>query len=274
MSGIVRRRRVISYALFSMPGGNISLYTDHLVSLMRAARALFPSWEIWIHHDEPAKKTRLWGFLQAMQSAGTVRLVPCGPHRYEGLSCLWRLKPLWESDVEYVIGRDCDSVQTLRDRKAVEQFILSNGGVHSISDNIAHTGVLIMGGMYGINAALFRDRIPFSSWEDFVGQVKPCTLSSKGTDQYFMSAHIVPKMADLFCEHIFHGEPSGKAELASWKNLDDAPTVLDVPLVIQEKSYGFTPYIGCASYNAEYVNKVLSPYDPPDIVSALGGIDI
>ena len=62
---------------------------------------------------------------------------------------LWRLEPLLEFDVEYVISRDIDTRIQPREVLAVREWIASNKSLHIMRDHPCHYNK-ILGGMFGI----------------------------------------------------------------------------------------------------------------------------
>ena len=92
--------------------------------------------------------------LDGYRNQGLMRLVDCGSSQKVCLSMLWRLKPLWDNNVGYLLARDMDSLPLPKDRRAVEEFMKSGCIVHSLGDNRAHYG--LMGGMCGFNVPRMR----------------------------------------------------------------------------------------------------------------------
>ena len=206
-------KRVVSLSLFLGPQASRDakdpFYYDFVRPWIRAHHNCFPDWELRVHHDAAP------GFLEACpygltlrrlamhQTTGggqpgvpLVRLVDCGPAELRNAAMLWRLKPLFEEDVEIVLCRDIDSIPTPRDRRAVEEFLTSGMEAHGIADSISHTSPLL-GGMCGFLAAPFRQRF---AWQDWDAMIRTCrqfmgsAWEKPGMDQSFLNGYLWPRV--------------------------------------------------------------------------------
>lgn len=187
---LVPRRRVISLSVF-----NDGPYWQYLGAFVRAHHALFPRYELRIHHDEAIFRTPYGGSLFGLAAQGLVRLVYMPSRSGQG-KCermLHRLAPAWDSDAEYVFARDLDALPTWTERRAVEEFIASGLELHTIHANPAHCG--IMGGLCGVSAAALRRLAP--TFEEFVALAKFSDerWAEHGADQDHLNNHVAPHLS-------------------------------------------------------------------------------
>ena len=66
----------------------------------------------------------------------------------------WRFYPASEDDIDVFIVRDTDSRLSYREKAAVDEWLLSDKGLHIMRDHPYHTS-LIMGGMWGMKKGTF-----------------------------------------------------------------------------------------------------------------------
>ena len=67
-----------------------------------------------------------------------------------------RFTPIEETDVEVMISRDCDSRLSLREKTAVDEWLISDKSFHTMHCHFHHS-VPILGGMFGIKKGLFSE---------------------------------------------------------------------------------------------------------------------
>ena len=71
---------------------------------------------------------------------------------------IWRMKPLWESDVEIFLCRDTDSIINCPERKATEAFFKSSLGAHGIRSYALHS-VPYLAGLCGFKPSIIIDKV-------------------------------------------------------------------------------------------------------------------
>jgi len=116
-----------------------------------------------------------------------------------------RFRPVFDQDVDVTIVRDCDSRLSLREKAAVDEWLASPYGFHTMNDHYLHS-VPIMGGMWGMK----RDTLPafqylMENW------IKEDRLQ---TDQEFLAQEIWPRVKDNclrhddgYYNHLWGGKP-------------------------------------------------------------------
>jgi hypothetical protein len=202
-------RNVISLALF----GQDSKYSQYLSSVTRAWKALLPDFEIWVHHDDLAKMSSYWPFLQALAERQVIKPVAMGTAPLTK-AMLWRIAPLWEPEVEYVFARDIDALPTPRERECMVRFMASGLVVSEIHDHNQHC--LLMGGLCGFHAPKFRTvmggRFPdlqaFYRLANFTNE----QWEKHGYDQHALNRIVAPTMSKqgFIYEHRWSGWAEGK----------------------------------------------------------------
>lgn len=171
-------------------------FSNFLSTLVRAHYHSFKGWELRIHHDERVKGYPYFEVLDRMHRSGMIRLVPMGEARTLCGSMLWRLMPIYDPAVHWVVCRDIDSLPMPRDRKMVEEAIAAGADFHAILDSESHSGPL-MGGMTAFRAEALRKiwptpdhlklamaaRMPHEEW------------NRHGSDQRFLNGSLWPQIA-------------------------------------------------------------------------------
>src|SRR5262245_22897171 len=130
--------RVVSYAWFR---SDTSIYESEtwsktkrghqfaqfLALVVRAHHSIWPGWELRIYYDDRVMSHSYFNVLVELEDADLIALRYGG--KCESLcganGMLARMRPAFESGVDYVACRDIDSVPCPRDRRAVEEFIFS-----------------------------------------------------------------------------------------------------------------------------------------------------
>lgn len=190
---------VASYALF----GDAPFYRRHLPALVRAHHALFPEWQLRIHHDQQLAAGAYGRALREMAAAGLVRLVEAGRTPPLTLGMLWRMRPCWEAGVQFNLCRDIDALPTPRERLAVQAFMDSGAAVHCINDHPLHNSVM-MGGLVGFRLPEFITVSGLESFDELValgGGAAAQEWGEKGYDQTVLSERVWPRVAHAACAH-------------------------------------------------------------------------
>lgn len=96
---------------------------------------------------------------------------------------LWRLKPIFESNADYVFARDCDALITSREAAIVKAFIVSGKTIQGIHDNPAHS-IPLMGGLSGYRCTDLDQR--YGNWDDMLS-LATAPIDKHGSDQTFLN---------------------------------------------------------------------------------------
>lgn len=201
--------KVISYSIFQKcPDWEFKFYLRGLYFNVRMNRLIYPGWRTFITYDYNLPK-RCVDFIWAVAVKFNCILVA----RSTDSVCeamLWRMIPVLHSldmkdgtaDATHVICRDADALTTYREAQAVQEWVDSGLGFHSISDNQAHS-LPMMGGMVGFKVDHFKATFPH--WDSFEKMISGQDLSKRGSDQDFMMKHIYPKAKGNMVGHFFKG---------------------------------------------------------------------
>lgn len=162
-------RNVIAYALW----GNQPRYHVPLLENARIRPHLFPEWIIRVYHDQTVDPAYL-----AQLAAHGVQLVPMrlplGVPVHRGL--LWRFEVIADPNVQRFLIRDADSLLTVKERVAVDDWLRSDFHFHAMRDWYSHTDLLLAGMWGGVGgilpspAVLLRDHTPWRMENDHADQ--------------------------------------------------------------------------------------------------------
>lgn len=181
-------KRVISFSLW----GDSDLYNIGAVANAELALEVYPEWicRFYVLKGNPA--------IDRLREFGNVEVAEM-PDEPGFWKMWWRLGVAAEPGVERVIFRDCDSRLGWRERGAVDRWISSGKAAHIMRDVKTHSGLLMLGGMWGVRGGLFPDiRNLQSKWAKFHHD------PSKEDDQVFLREMVWPRIkSDVLC----HGFP-------------------------------------------------------------------
>jgi hypothetical protein len=117
-------------------------------------------------------------------------------------SMLWRMRPCFWENAEYVFPRDADALLTMKERKCVQEFLNSGKQVHAITDDQAH-GAGLMGGLSGYSAKAMREK--YYTWDNLLSK-SPVHIGPHGTDQILLNAVIGQDFKEQTFAHYLNGE--------------------------------------------------------------------
>ena len=251
--------RVVSLAVFGESSHycpDTAFFRRHLGAVIRGYRALFPGWEIRVHHDDSIYQGNYGAALFGLARRGIIKLVRVAA-KGEPLcqAMLWRMLPVWDPGVEIVIARDADACPMYADRVAVERFIASGAAVHSISAVATHNTPL-SGGLCGFRSAAFIAATGFESWPAMIGARPDMTWGTHGADECMLRLLVWPRVRHLACEHRLGGAPQFAGVLESHTTIDgDAP---DLAPWLRD-SRGLAEYMGISGFDADRACRFFFP---------------
>lgn len=130
------KTHIIAYSLW----GEDTRYTDTLTRNVRLARELYPNWSCRIYHDDTVPADSL----SALQTGGAELIAVNDRHvGKEGL--LWRFLIASDPQVKRYLVRDADSLLTVRERVAVDDWLASGKPFHLMRDWYSHTDLMLAG---------------------------------------------------------------------------------------------------------------------------------
>lgn len=197
--------KVVSYSIFKAKCEPFEFmaYLRGLYFNCRMNKLIYPEYQtiISLHKDFREKYKEYFDALYSTFNA-SVWLSEPGPLCYQ---MLWRLQPLYMSDITditHVICRDADAITTYKEAQAVQEWVDSGLGFHSITDNQSHT-LPMMGGLIGVKVDHFKQTFPeYNTFEKLVANFD---LSKHGSDQNLIMKYIYPKAKDNMMGHFFDG---------------------------------------------------------------------
>jgi len=164
------KKSVIAFSLW----GQSERYIYGAIRNCLLRHDLYSDWEIWIYLDESVPQsvcdtlTQLGAILHQQASQQSEKQKLC-----------WRFKVANQPEVGRFLVRDIDSVFSLRERMAVEQWLESDEWFHTIHDWWTHTD-LMLAGLWGGVANVLPD-----VWQ-MVEEYTPKSLTTPNIDQWFL----------------------------------------------------------------------------------------
>lgn len=206
---------VLSYALFRhaqscYEGKNGELRKDtffprYLDTMIAAGRSVWPEAEIRIHHDDHILKHPIYEKLQGLASSGKIRLFMMGHAETLCGSMLWRMAPIFDHEVGWVVCRDMDALTTPREKAMFEEAVRLGAWVHSIHDASSHDG--IMGGTSAFYAPEVRRTLKINTLPALLEMAKWSVkdLNVHGSDQEFLNKAVYPSLVSKTVFHTSNG---------------------------------------------------------------------
>ena len=134
-------RLVIAYSLY---GADNPRYADGARANCKLAPIIYPGWQVWIYHGNKVS-AHLLGQLKACPS---VKLIDMS-HENDIPPMAWRFLPAASPYIKAFIARDIDSRLSMREKRAVDEWLASDKTFHVMRDHPSHSNYPISGGMWG-----------------------------------------------------------------------------------------------------------------------------
>ena len=138
----------ISFGLY----GTNPKYLQGMIRNIELQPQVFPGWVVRVYHDDSV--TQEWlGKLEeaATQSQTTVEFISMSQSQIKGTiaGMFWRFLVADDGNVDRYIIRDSDSRLNLREKHAINEWIMSGKSAHNMRDHPSHANYIISGGMWG-----------------------------------------------------------------------------------------------------------------------------
>jgi len=243
-------------------------YCRGLMVNVRLNRLLYPGWTNVVHMDQETYASKYQPLFDWLIDRGFIDVKICPSGDPLTLCMLWRLRPVFETnkkgDLQYThtLCRDIDSVCTYREAQAVEVWLREGKVIHCITDSISHTihpGGM-MGGMIGIWANTFFDRVGARTYDELITKSSGINFSQKGADQTFLNKYVYPKCADSATEHFVLGMPHDRYE-ENGRHYSIEDIALPIPAAYKETN-SLAGHIGASGYYDNVTVKFLNNVDP------------
>lgn len=250
-------RRIVSYSIFGHPSSGywrsdttpdkFSTYVRFLPTLVRAHHAIWPGWELRLHHDDGVTAHPYWKAMRRMHDAGIVVLKSCGPAHRLTEAMLWRFLPAFEEGDACVTCYDVDAIPLLKMRRAVEEFIESGKTVHVVHDAESHDGV--MGGTTSVRSKRFRGLLGVTSLAGLMSFAR-ADWNTYAADEHYMRVTIWPKVASEGLIHRLNRKPT-VLTCSDIRHVISYPIPADVLPQVGQLGDAFAPYVGSAGYEVD-----------------------
>jgi hypothetical protein len=170
-----KTRNIISFSLFGQTGR----YLRGAVRNALLAHDLYPSWTCRFYLDESVPKD-VTELLRELRAQIVVMPRPGSP--FEGLA--WRFQVWDDQDVDFCMIRDCDSVLSVFEAAAVNEWLRSERWFHVMRAWYTHTD-LILAGLWGGATGMLNNL--------HAGYVQSLTCyETKVADQEYLRKHAWP----------------------------------------------------------------------------------
>ncbi|HUM52979.1 MAG TPA: hypothetical protein PK431_14240 [Chitinophagales bacterium] len=238
-------KKVISYAIFGekerTPENSFEFFTymRGIFFNVLMNRLIFPAFTTHIETDVHTFSAYDHIFRWLQESMGCTLSI--NEQRPLCLSMLWRMKPVFDTENEYVFCRDSDALTTYREAQAVQEFLHSGLVLHNIADNPSHTSS-IMGGLCGFKCEPIREK--YGTWENLLEQCPDIDFSFKGSDQNLLNRTIYPEFKNqMFIHLLSSGNSNGEKKVSHY--LDETQELEGVPQRLYESNFCIK-FIGAA----------------------------
>lgn len=138
------KKKIISYCLW----GSKPLYTFGMIINVIDALIYYPNWIVRVYCDQSVPKD-ITDVLITFKHVEVI-MMPEGGDR---TAMFWRFYPASDSSVYAMLSRNSDSRLSKREASAVEEWLQSDKGFHTMRDNSSHQ-IAILGGMWGVKRGI------------------------------------------------------------------------------------------------------------------------
>ncbi len=164
------KKRVISFALW----GDNKRYLYGALRNLLLAHDIYPGWELWFYVDNSVPKN----FINIIKELGGIIHIQENGETLKEKLC-WRFKVANNQEVGYFIVRDVDSVISVREFNAVQEWIQSDKLFHIIRDWWSHTD-LILAGLWGGVAGVLPNI------DTMLKEYTHTSMETQNIDQWFL----------------------------------------------------------------------------------------
>jgi len=136
--------RYLSFSLW----GDKPIYNIGAIKNAELWKMVYPEWQMVVYYDKTVPKETIL----KLNDLGVETII----NETEIYDSLWRFLISVRDDCEYAVFRDCDSRISIREKMAVDEWIISGKSLHVMRDHPAHgvpfgaNGLGILAGMWGI----------------------------------------------------------------------------------------------------------------------------
>jgi len=172
-------KKVLSFCLW----GNNPTYNIGAIKNAELAKILYPDFECWFYIHKDTVPKEIVDKLNSLENtkiifkSGDLTNENCKPR-------MWRYEPIDDLEVEIMLSRDTDTRILMREKLAVDEWLLSENLFHIMRDH-PHHNFCILAGMFGTK------KIPqIPSWTNIINLYKK--TDNRMYDQDFLRDYIYP----------------------------------------------------------------------------------
>lgn len=167
--------KIISFSLW----GNKPMYCVGALENIKLAQEYYPDWICRFYYDNtvPLDVTN-----KITDMGGEIFKIDTNVGGNWGM--FWRFAANDDPNMDVMISRDCDSRLNIREKVAVDEWLKSDKGFHTMHDHYGHRSVPILGGMWGSKKGCIDNMMDkILKWGNY---------ANKGIDQHFLWRIIWP----------------------------------------------------------------------------------
>jgi protein O-GlcNAc transferase len=223
-------KKVISFSLW----GNNNTYTIGAIKNAELAKKFYPDFECWFYIHKDSVPLNI---IKTLKSLSNTKIILREGDINLLRPMLWRFETIDNPNVEINLSRDTDTRILLREKLAVDEWILSGKTFHIMRDHPCHMDkrYRIMGGMFGT-----RKIKNFPKWSKIINTLDLKKYKSlRCMDQDFLDKYIYPLIINDCLIH------------SSFGKFVNENNVKKFPIEYCEKYY----YVGGYIYADETDNK-------------------
>lgn len=179
------KARVLSFGMW----GRQARYVNGMLHNLLLAPVLYPGWQVRLYHDASVPADFL---IMARQLGAELIERPDSDSLCQRLC--WRFAVADDPTVGYFVVRDCDSVISLREVRAIQMWLSSGRFFHVMRDWWSHTD-LVLAGLWGGVAGVLP------SLEAMLSQWQPRQAETPNIDQWFMKECVWRYMRTSIISH-------------------------------------------------------------------------
>jgi hypothetical protein len=137
-------KKIISFSLW---GDNVK-YCGGAIRNAQLAYEFYRDWECWFYYDDSVPLM----YISILNSFDNCRTIHVGDGSW---GAFWRFAAMQPDTI--VLSRDTDSRLSLRERRIVDEWLLSDAKLCTIRDHAAHYEYPILAGMWGLKGGLTQE---------------------------------------------------------------------------------------------------------------------
>ncbi len=140
--------KIITFSLW----GNSKIYNYGAVENALLAKELFPDWICYFYIG----KDCLPSVVNYLKNLDNVKIIDKSNEEHKLSNMLWRFEPAFTTN-NIIISRDCDSRLSIREKKAIDEWLNSDKDFHIMRDHpTGHFG-RVLGGMWGSRNGILKE---------------------------------------------------------------------------------------------------------------------